>query len=84
MAKQWKKSNEKATSREIQIVADIYAKDTSGCSIVGVSSLFSKPNKKEFKTMDKLRREYLKSGGTIKDYGSSMDTYKEKKRLKKC
>jgi hypothetical protein len=65
-------------------MADIYAKDISGCSVIGVSSLFSKPNKKDLKEMDKLRREYLKSGGTIKDYGSSMDTYKEKKRLKKC
>jgi hypothetical protein len=64
-------------------VADIYAKDTSGCSIVGVSSLFSKPKEKDIKLMDKLRKEFLKSGGTIKDYGSSMDTYKEKKRLRK-
>jgi hypothetical protein len=65
-------------------MADIYAKDTSGCSVVGVSSLFSKPNKKEIKLMDTLRREYLKSGGTIKDYGTNMEIYKEKKRLKKC
>jgi hypothetical protein len=65
-------------------MADIYAKDTSGCSIVGVSSLFSKPKEKDLKEMDKLRREYLRNGGTIKDYGSSMDKYKEKKRLKKC
>jgi hypothetical protein len=64
-------------------VADIYAKDTSGCSIVGVSSLFSKPKEKDIKLMDKLRKEFLKNGGTIKDYGSSMDTYKEKKRLRK-
>jgi hypothetical protein len=65
-------------------MADIYSKDTSGCSIVGVSSLFSKPKEKEIKLMDTLRKEFLKSGGTIKDYGSSMDSYKLKKRLKKC
>jgi hypothetical protein len=65
-------------------MADIYAKDTSGCSIVGVSSLFSKPKEKDLKEMDKLRKEYLKNGGTIKDYGTNMEIYKEKKRLRKC
>jgi hypothetical protein len=64
-------------------MGDINTKDNTGCSIVSVTSLFDRPNKKELKTMDTLRREYLKSGGTIKDYGSSMDTYKEKKRLRK-
>jgi hypothetical protein len=64
-------------------MADVHAKDSTGCSIVSITSLFDRPNKKELKTMDALRREYLKNGGTIKDYGSSMDTYKEKKRLRK-
>jgi hypothetical protein len=41
--------------------------------------VFKKPTTKENNLSKKLIEDYLKKGGTIKDYGTSQAKYKEKR-----